>query len=77
MVSPSTSNTNLPAKGGSVPRVSATVHSLPRAFVQVADLAEQPDPVAVLEVQQPVQVPVQVVGEIGHLLPQLVELVVP
>jgi hypothetical protein len=45
---------------------------LPGAFVQGAHLLQQPDPVAVLEVEQGVERPVQVVGEIGDLLPQLV-----
>jgi len=53
-------------------RASATEHSLPCAFVQAADLAQQPDPVTVLQVQQPVEVPVQVVGQVGDLLPQFV-----
>jgi len=50
---------------------------LPCAFVQAADLLEQPDAVAVLQVEQPVQVPVQVVRQEGDLLPQLVVGVVP
>jgi len=45
---------------------------LPCPFVQVAHLLQQPDPVAVLEVEQDVERPVQVVGEIGDLLPELV-----
>jgi hypothetical protein len=56
---------------------SATLDSLPRALVQPTDLLQQPDPVAVLEVEQPVKIPVQVVGEVGDLLPQLVLCVVP
>jgi hypothetical protein len=48
---------------------------LPGAFVQGADLLQQPDPVTVLEVEQGVERPVQVVGEIGDLLPQLVVVV--
>jgi hypothetical protein len=51
---------------------SATLYSLPCAFVQAAHLAQQPDPVAVFEVEQPVEVPVQVVRQEGDLLPQLV-----
>jgi len=50
---------------------------LPCALVQTADLLEQPDPVAVLEVEQAVEGPVQVVREVGDLLPQLVVRVVP
>jgi len=55
----------------------ATCHSLPCAFVQAADLLEQPDPVPVLQIEQPVEVPVQVVRQEGDLLPQLVVGVVP
>jgi hypothetical protein len=50
---------------------------LPCALVQAADLLEQADPVAVLQVEQPVEVPVQVVRQEGDLLPQLVVGVVP
>jgi len=45
---------------------------LPCPLVQTAHLLQQPDPVAVLEVEQDVELPVQVVGEIGDLLPELV-----
>jgi len=48
------------------------LHSLPGSFVQTADLAQQPDPVPVLEVQQLLETPMQVVREEGDLLPQLV-----
>jgi hypothetical protein len=50
---------------------------LPCAFVQAAHLLQEPDPVAVFEVEQAVEVPVQVVGEEGDLLPELVVCVVP
>jgi hypothetical protein len=50
---------------------------LPCAFVQAADLGQEADPVAVLEVEQPVEVPVQVVRQEGDLLPQLVVGVMP
>jgi hypothetical protein len=50
---------------------------LPCALVQAADLLEQADPVTVLQVEQPVEVPVQVVRQEGDLLPQLVVGVVP
>jgi hypothetical protein len=53
-------------------RASATEHSLPCAFVQPAHLPQQPDPVPVLQIEQPVEIPVQVVGEVGDLLPQFV-----
>jgi hypothetical protein len=49
---------------------------LPDAFVQPADLLQEPDAVTVLELEQPVEVPVQVVGQVADLLPQLVEVVV-
>jgi hypothetical protein len=58
-------------------RALATLHSCPCAFVQAADLTQQPDPVAVLEVEQPVEIPVQVVRQEGDLLPQLVVGVMP
>jgi len=51
-------------------RASATEHSLPCAFVQSAHLAQQPDPVAVLQVEQLVEAPVQVIRQVGDLLPQ-------
>jgi len=50
---------------------------LPCAFVQAADLLQKADPVAVLQVQEAVQVPVQVVRQEGDLLPQFVVGVVP
>jgi hypothetical protein len=50
---------------------------LPCAFVQAADLLQQADPVPVFQVEQPVEVPVQVVRQEGDLLPQLVVGVVP
>jgi hypothetical protein len=50
---------------------------LPCAFVQAADLLQEADPVAVLQIQEAVQVPMQVVRQEGDLLPQLVVGVVP
>jgi len=50
---------------------------LPCALVQTAHLLEQPDPIAVLQVEQTVEIPVQVVCEEGDLLPDLVVCVVP
>jgi hypothetical protein len=50
---------------------------LPGAFVQGAYLLQQPDPVTVFEVEQGVERPVQVVGEVGDLLPQFVVRVPP
>jgi hypothetical protein len=74
---PSTVNTNLPTKGGSALCALATLYSLPCPFVQAADLLQQPDPVTVLQVEQAIQIPVQVIGEVDDLLPQLVLCVVP
>jgi hypothetical protein len=50
---------------------------LPSTLVQTTDLLQKPDPIAVLEVEQAIEVPVQVVREIRDLLPQLVVRVVP
>src|SRR2546430_2120993 len=73
IVRPSTVKTNFPAKGGSTVRELATNDSLPRTLVQAGDLFEEPDPVAVFEIQQGVEAPVQVVREVGDLLPDLVD----
>jgi hypothetical protein len=77
MVRPSISKVNLPTNGGSTVCASATLHSLPCAFVQAADLLQQADAVPVFQVEQPVEIPVQVVRQEGDLLPQLVVGVVP
>jgi hypothetical protein len=45
---------------------------LPGSFVQRGDLSQKPDAVAVLEREQFVEAPVQVVREIRDLLPELV-----
>jgi hypothetical protein len=50
---------------------------LPCAFVQAADLLQEANAVAVFQVQQPVEVPVQVVRQEGDLLPEFVLRVVP
>jgi hypothetical protein len=50
---------------------------LPCAFVQATHLLEQADAVPVFQVEQPVEIPVQVVREERDLLPQLVVGVVP
>jgi len=50
---------------------------LPCAFVQAAHLPQEADPVTVFQVEQPVEVPVQVVRQEGDLLPDLVVRVVP
>jgi hypothetical protein len=76
MVRSSTVKTNFPANGGSTVRELATDDSLPGTLVQVADLFQEPDPVTVFEIEQPVEAPVQVVRQVGDLLPQLVDGVV-
>jgi len=47
-------------------------HPLQCPLVQVGDLPEQAHPVAVLEIQQTVQAPMDVVGQIDDLLPQII-----
>jgi hypothetical protein len=74
---PSTSKTNLPTNGGSIVRALATLHSLPCSLVQPAHLLQQSDPVAVLEIEQGVEIPVQVVREVRDLLPEFVLRVAP
>jgi len=50
---------------------------LPSAFVQATHLPQEADAVPVFQVEQPVEVPVQVVRQEGDLLPELVVRVVP
>jgi hypothetical protein len=50
---------------------------LPCAFVQAAHLPQEADAVTVFQVEQSIEVPVQVVGQEGDLLPELVVCVVP
>jgi len=50
---------------------------LPCSFVQPTHLLQEADPVTVLEVEQAVEVPVEVISQEGDLLPQLVVCVVP
>jgi hypothetical protein len=45
---------------------------LPCAFVQAAHLLQQADAIAVLQIEQAIEIPVQVVRQEGDLLPQLV-----
>src|SRR3954468_7480198 len=45
-------------------------HRLPRSSVQIRDRLDQSRPVGVLEVEQGLQVPVEVIGEVADLLPQ-------
>jgi hypothetical protein len=56
-------------------RELSTEHPLPRPFVEFANLFEQANPIAVLEIEQRVERPVQVVRQVGDLLPDLVEVV--
>jgi hypothetical protein len=50
---------------------------LPCAFVQAAHLLQEADPVAVFQVEQPIEIPVQVVSQESDLLPELILRVVP
>jgi hypothetical protein len=50
-----------------------TADPLPESLVQAADLFEQPYPVAVFEIQQIVQAPVEVIGQERDLPPELVD----
>jgi len=55
------------------PSPSANVrHPLPGSLVQPGHLIDEFRPIAMLEVEKRVEAPVQVVGEIGDLAPQLV-----
>jgi hypothetical protein len=62
-----------PTNGGSGVRAPLGISQfLPCSSVQSGDLLQQPHPVAVLEVEQVVQPPMQVVGQVAQLLPELV-----
>jgi hypothetical protein len=50
---------------------------LPCAFVQTAHLPQEADAVAVFQIEQTIEVPVQVIGQEGNLLPEFVVCVVP
>jgi hypothetical protein len=45
---------------------------LPGTSVEAGHLAQQADPVTVLQTEQAIEVPVQVVAEIGDLTPKVV-----
>src|SRR5690606_22092824 len=47
-----------------------TACHLPGSVVHVGDQMDQADPVGVLQVEQRVEIPVQVVGEVRDLVPQ-------
>jgi hypothetical protein len=55
---------------GGMPSANAP-RSFPRSLVQPGDLVDQPGPVGVLEVEQRLQLPVEVVGQVRDLSPQL------
>src|SRR3954452_10280037 len=71
---PSTSNRKFELTGTSPPKPIATsdigTDRLPGARVQRRHRSDEPSPVGVLEVEQLFEVPVKVVGEVRHLLPQ-------
>jgi len=46
-------------------------HLLPGALVQAGDTGQQPGPIPVFEVEQGFEPPVQVIGEVGDLVPHL------
>jgi hypothetical protein len=74
MVMPSTVNTNLPTKGGSTERCALlTDDPLPETLVQRTNLLEQPDTIAVFEVEQLIEAPVQVIRQVCDLPPDLVD----
>jgi len=50
-----------------------TADPLPESLVEATDLLEQPYPVAVFEIQQIVQSPMEVVGQERDLAPELVD----
>src|SRR5690242_1486139 len=71
---PSTSNKKFELPGMSPPNpVSESdigADRLPGALVQRRHRPDEPSPVGVLEVEQLIEIPVQVVGEVRHLLPE-------
>ena len=68
---PSTSNRNVAAVTRSASKLSSGIeHRLPRAFVHVGHQADQSSPVGVVEIEQPIEIPVEVVRQVGDLAPQ-------
>src|SRR5947199_6054235 len=68
---PSTSKMKLPAIR-TIPEVSDKFpHLLPGALVQAGDTGHQPGPIRVFEVEQCLERPVQVIAEVGDLVPDL------
>src|SRR6478752_1034519 len=68
---PSTSNMNVAAVTRWPSKLSSgTEDRLPGAVVEVGNRSDQSGSVSVSEVEQAVEVPVQVVGEVGDLVPQ-------
>jgi hypothetical protein len=47
-------------------------YPLPCTLVHFSNLFDQPTPVSMLQIEQCFEVPVEVIGEISHLDPQLV-----
>src|SRR6185369_4390664 len=66
---PSTSKMKLPAIRTTPEASDKFPHLLPGALVQAGDTGHEPGPVPVLEVEQGVERPVQVIGEVGDLVP--------
>jgi hypothetical protein len=64
-------NLNPPVKGGSGVRVGlgTSPHLIPRAFVEIGHLSQKLPAVAMLQIQQNVEIPVQVIGEIADFTP--------
>src|SRR2546427_1961586 len=66
---PSTSKMKLPAIRMPPAASGKFPHLLPGALVQAGDTGQQPGPIPVFEVEQGVELPVQVIGEVGDLIP--------
>ena len=69
---PSTSTRKVAAvtRSPSKPSLVDIAQRLPGPLVQLGDAGDQARPVGVLQVEQRVEIPVQVVGEVGDLVPQ-------
>jgi hypothetical protein len=73
MVLPSTSRRKLKLISGSATRdgLPKLSHSFPRPFVEAGHLVDHPAAIAVLQVEELVEVPMEVIGQVGDLLPEL------
>jgi len=70
---PAITNLNRPVKGGSGVLGSPLTRQLvPSTVIQVGYLLKQADAITMLEVEQPVEIPMEVVSQIGDLLPQVI-----